>query len=85
MNTNVSSDILIWFFLWIIFNLYIVCIGDAKKEVGLDRAHPEETTIQHHPSSTHLEPAGEEKERSAPKHLAARHRRRYEKTGIQLG
>ena len=47
--------------------------ADAAKEVGLDRTHAQEASIQHHTPSPNLEPAGEEKERPASQHLEASH------------
>ena len=46
---------------------------DTAAEVGLDRTHPQEGSIQHHTPSPDLEPAGEEKERPASQQLEARH------------
>ena len=43
------------------------------EEVGLDRTHPQEASIQHHTPSPDLEPAGEKKERPASQQLEARH------------
>ena len=47
--------------------------GDTVEEVGLDRTHPQEASIQHHTPSPDLEPAGEEEERPASQQLEARH------------
>ena len=47
--------------------------ADAAEEVGLDRTHLQEASIQHHTPSPDLEPAGEEKERPASQQLEARH------------
>ena len=47
--------------------------GTSAKEVGLDRTHPQEASIQHHTPSPDLEPAREEKERPASQQLEARH------------
>ena len=44
-----------------------------RREVGLDRTHPQEANIQHHTPSPDLEPAGEEEERPASQQLEARH------------
>ena len=44
-----------------------------SEEVGLDRTHPQEASIQHHTLSPDLEPAGEEEERLALQQLEARH------------
>ena len=44
---------------------------DTAEEVGLDRTHPQEASIQHH--TPDLEPAGEEDERPASEQLEARH------------
>ena len=48
---------------------------DTAEEVGLDRTHPQEASIQHHTPSPDLEPTGEEeeKERPASQQLEARH------------
>ena len=46
---------------------------DTAEEVGLDRTHHQEASIQHHTSSSDLEPAGEEEERPASQQLEARH------------
>ena len=58
--------------------------ADAAEEVGLDRTHPQEASIQHHTPSPDLEPAGEEEERPASLQLEARHGRRDEATRDQL-
>ena len=47
--------------------------ADTAEEVGLDRTHPQEASIQHHTPSSDLEPAGEEEERPASQQLEARH------------
>ena len=47
--------------------------ADTVEEVGLDRTHPQEASIQHHTPSPDLEPAGEEEERPASQQLEARH------------
>ena len=47
--------------------------ADTVEEVGLDRTHPQEASVQHHTPSPDLEPAWEEKERSASQQLEARH------------
>ena len=47
--------------------------ADSAKEVGLDRIHPQEASIQHYTPSPDLEPAGEEEERLASQQLEARH------------
>ena len=39
--------------------------ANTAEEVGLDRTHPQEASIQHHMPSPDLEPAGEEEERPA--------------------
>ena len=46
---------------------------NIAEEVGLDRTHPQEASIQHHTSSPDLEPAGEAEERPASQQLEARH------------
>ena len=56
----------------------------AKREVELDRTHPQEASIQHHTPSPDLEPAGEEEERPASQQLEARHWSRAETAGDQL-
>ena len=43
--------------------------ADTAEEVGLDRTHPLEASIQHHTPSYDLEPNGEEKERPASQQL----------------
>ena len=45
---------------------------DTAEEVGLDRTHPQEASIQHHTPSPDLEPVGEEEERPASKQLETR-------------
>ena len=47
--------------------------ADTAEEVGLDRTHPQEASIQHHTPSPDLEPAGEEEERPASQQLEVRH------------
>ena len=48
--------------------------ADIAEEVGLDRTHPQEASIQHHTPSPDLEPTGEEeKERPVSQQLEARH------------
>ena len=47
--------------------------ADTAEEVGLDRTHPQEASIQHHTPSPDLEPAREEEERPASQQLEARH------------
>ena len=47
--------------------------ADTAEKVGLDRTHPQETSIQHHTPSPDMEPAGGEKERPASQQLEARH------------
>ena len=46
---------------------------NSEEEVGLDRTHPQEASIQHHTPSSDLEPAGKEEERPALQQLEARH------------
>ena len=46
---------------------------NSEEEVGLDRTHPQEASIQHHTPSSDLEPAGKEEERPASQQLEARH------------
>ena len=58
--------------------------ADTAEEVGLDRTHPQEASIQHHTPSPDLEPAGEEEERPASQQLEARHWSRAETAGDQL-
>ena len=58
--------------------------ADTAEEVGLDRTHPQEASIQHHMPSPELEPTGEEKERPASQQLEARHWSRAETAGDQL-
>ena len=58
--------------------------ADTAEEVGLDRTHPQEASIQHHTPNPDLEPAGEEEERPASQQLEARHRSRAETAGDQL-
>ena len=58
--------------------------ADTAEEVGLDRTHPQEASIQHHTPSRDLEPAGEEEERLASQQLEARHWSRAETAGDQL-
>ena len=45
----------------------------TAEEVGLDRTHPQEASIQHHTPSPDLEPAREEEERPASQQLEVRH------------
>ena len=47
--------------------------ADTAEEVGLNRTHPQEASIQHRTPSPDLEPAGEEEERPASQQLEARH------------
>ena len=47
--------------------------ADTAEEVGLDRTHTQEASIQNHTPSPDLEPAREEEERPASQHLEARH------------
>ena len=47
--------------------------ADTAEEVGLDRTHPQEASIQHHTPSPDLEPTREEEERPAWQQLEARH------------
>ena len=49
------------------------------------RAHPKETTGEHHQTGTELEPSGEEEQRPAKKHLATGPPSRHEEVGIHLG
>ena len=58
--------------------------ADTAEDVGLDRTHPQEASIQHHTPSPDLEPAGEEEERLALQQLEARHWSRAETAGDQL-
>ena len=58
--------------------------ADTAEEVGLDRTHPQEASIQHHTLSPDLEPAREEEERPASQQLEARHWSRAETAGDQL-
>ena len=58
--------------------------ADTVEEVGLDRTHPQEASIQHHTPSSDLEPAEEEEERPASQQLEARHWSRAETAGDQL-
>ena len=46
--------------------------ADTAEEVGLDRTHPQEASIQHHMPSSDLEPVGEKEERPASQQLEAR-------------
>ena len=43
------------------------------EEVGLDRTHVKEASIQHHTPGPNLEPTGQEKERTSKKKLEARY------------
>ena len=47
--------------------------ADTAEEVGLDRTHPQEDSIQHYTPSPDLEPAGEKEERPAPQQLEMTH------------
>ena len=47
--------------------------ANSEEEVGLDRTHPSEASIQHHMPSPKLEPAGEEEDRPASQQLEVRH------------
>nr|KAG5707368.1 hypothetical protein BaRGS_005335 [Batillaria attramentaria] len=47
--------------------------ADPAEEVGLDWTHPQEASIQHHPPSLDMEPAGEKEERPASQQLEAGH------------
>ena len=47
--------------------------ADTVEEVGLDRTHPQEASIQPHMPFPDLEPAGEEEERLASQQKEARH------------
>ena len=58
--------------------------ADTAEEVGLDRTHPQEASIQHHTPNPDQEPAGQEEERPASQQLEARHRSRAETAGDQL-
>ena len=42
--------------------------ADTAEEVGLDRTHPQEASIQHHTPSPGLEPAGEESQQLEARH-----------------
>ena len=58
--------------------------ADTAEDVGLDRTHPQEASIQHYMPSPDLKPAGQEKERPASQHLEARHWSRAETARDQL-
>ena len=58
--------------------------ADTAEEVGLDRTHPQEASVQHHTPSPNLEPAREEEERPALQQLEVRHWSRAETVGNQL-
>ena len=47
--------------------------ADTAEEVGPDRTHPQEASIQHHTPGPDLEPAREEEGRPASQQLEARH------------
>ena len=47
--------------------------SDTAEEVGLDRTHPQEASIQHHTPSPDQKLAGEEEERPASQQLEERH------------
>ena len=46
---------------------------NTAEEVGLDRTHPQEASIEHYTPSFDLEPAREDEERTASQQLEARH------------
>ena len=58
--------------------------ADTAEEVGLDRTHPKETSIQHHTPGPDLEPAGKKEERPASQQLEERHRGAAEAAGLHL-
>ena len=58
--------------------------ADTAEEVGLDRTHPQEASIQHHMPSPDLEPAGKVEERLALQQLEVRHWNRAETARDQL-
>ena len=53
--------------------LTLLATFSSEEEVGLDRTHPAEASIQHHTPSPKLKPAGEEEERPASQQLEVRH------------
>ena len=57
---------------------------DLMQEVGLDRAHPSEASIQQHTPGSCVEPAGAPEEGSAKEQLEARHGGRAERDGHHL-
>ena len=57
---------------------------DLMQEVGLDRAHPSEASIQQHTPGSCVEPTGAPEEGSAKEQLEARHGGRAESDGHHL-
>ena len=57
---------------------------DPTQEVGLDRTHPPEASIQHRTPGSPVEPAGAPEEESAEEQLEARHGGRAERDGHHL-
>ena len=52
--------------------------------MAVDRAHPEEVTIKHHPPGPNLESSGEEKKRETREHLEEEPGGRYQINQPQL-
>lgn len=50
----------------------------------MDRAHTSKTNVKHHQTGSDVESSGEEKDRSAKKHLAKRFAGRHQEDGIHL-